>query len=132
MDVFVHAHAIPSIGTLTEANTKGQVRLELDSYFDEMMRIDTSADLAISVDTMHQYVVGPTALKTMMCMLSDELDKRAKVVYPDAIVARVRFQKDVITEYTDTIVDYQSWHHFRNVDHHEDVKELVFPQLSEP
>ena len=31
MDVVVHTHVIPSIGTLTEAKTKAQVRLELDS-----------------------------------------------------------------------------------------------------
>jgi len=53
MDVVVHAHAIPSIGILTEAKTNGQVRQELDSYFDELMRIATSVDLEISVDTMH-------------------------------------------------------------------------------
>lgn len=75
MDVVVHAHAIPSIGTLTQAKTKAQVQLELDSYFDELMHITTSLDLPISADTMHKYVVGPVAWKTMMHMLLDELDR---------------------------------------------------------
>ena len=77
MDVVVHTHAIPSIGTLTQAKTKAKVRLELDSYFDELMHISTSPDLPISANIMHKYVVGLTALKTMMCMLSDELDRGA-------------------------------------------------------
>jgi len=55
------------------------------------MHIDTSENLVISAGTMHQYVVGPAALKTMMCMLSDELDRGARAVYPDAIEARVHF-----------------------------------------
>ena len=71
MDVVVYAHAIPSIRTLTEAKKKAQVLLELDSYFDELMCIATSPDFVISANTMHQYVFGSVALKTMMHMLSD-------------------------------------------------------------
>lgn len=81
MDIVVRVHVILSIGTLTKENTKNQVRLELDMYFNELMRIATSADLAISIDIMHQYVTGLTALKTMMHMLSDGLDWGAKLVY---------------------------------------------------
>ena len=66
MDVFVHTHAIPSIGTLTQAKIKAHVRLELDSYFDKLMFITTSPDLVISEDTMRKYVAGPLTLKTMM------------------------------------------------------------------
>ena len=39
---------------------------------------------------MHKYVVGSAALKTIMCMLSDDLDRGARVVYLDAMEARVR------------------------------------------
>lgn len=53
MDVIVHMHAIPSIGTFTEEKTENQVRLELDMYFDELMRIATNTDLEINADTMH-------------------------------------------------------------------------------
>lgn len=53
MDVVVHAHVIPSIGTLTEEKAKTQVQLELDLYFDKWMRITTNAYLAISADTMN-------------------------------------------------------------------------------
>jgi len=103
----------------------------MDMYFDELMGIATSTDLEIRVDTMHQYVFGLAAPKTMICMLSDELDKGAKSVYPDATEEIVRFQKDVTIEYTDTIMDYQAWHRFDTINHCEDVEELVFPQLSE-
>ena len=127
MDVVVCTHAIPSIGILTYGKTKAQAGLELDSYFDELMRIATSLDVVISEDTMQKYVAGATALKTMMCMLSDELDIGARAMYPDAMEGRVCFQKDVTLEYKETITDYQAWHKFATVDHHEDVEELVFP-----
>ena len=100
-------------------------------YFDKLMCMVTSTHLEISTDTTHQYVVGLVALKTIMCMLSYDLDRGARAVYPDAMEARVSFQKDVTIEYTDTITDYQACHQFANVDHREDVEELVFPQLSE-
>lgn len=61
-------------------------------YFDELMHVSTSVDLEISADTMHQYIVSSAALKTMMHMLSDELDRGGKSVYPDVIEARVFFQ----------------------------------------
>lgn len=59
---------------------------------------------------MHLYVVGLTALKTMIHMLYDELDRGAKSVYLDAMEARVLFQKDVTTEYVETITHYQASH----------------------
>ena len=74
------------------------------------MCIAINPDLPISADIMHKYVVGLVALKTMMCMLSNELDRGARVVYLDVMEARVRFQTDVTTEHTDTIKDYRSWH----------------------
>ncbi len=42
--------------------------------------------------------------------------------------ARVRFQKDIIKEYANTIAHYQAWHQFITEDDEEDVDELVFPQ----
>lgn len=53
MDVIVHTHMILSFGTLTEAKSKNQFRTELDMYFDELMRVATSADLEINIHTMH-------------------------------------------------------------------------------
>jgi len=106
MDVVVHAHAIPSIRTLSQAKTKAQVRLEINSYFDESMHIVTNLDLSINTNTMHKYVIGLVALKTMMYMLSYELDRGALAVYLDAMEARFCFQKYVTLEYTDTIADY--------------------------
>jgi len=90
MDVVLHAHVIPYIGTPTQANKKAQVIL-LDMYFDELMRVATNANLANSVETMHQYAASLAAPKTMMHILSDELDRGAKAVYADATEARVHF-----------------------------------------
>ena len=73
------------------------------------MHVASIVDLEINTNTMHQHVAGPTVLQTMMCMLSDEVDRGAKSVYPDEIEARVFFQKDVTIEYIDTIRGYQSW-----------------------
>ena len=53
MDVVVRAHVIPSIGTLTEAKTKNQVRLEMKTYIDELMHIALCVDLAINANAMH-------------------------------------------------------------------------------
>jgi len=99
-------------------------------YFEHVMHLATNAHLEINTDTMHQYVDGLAALKTMMHMLTNELDRDPKIVYLDAIEARVLFQKDISTDYTYTIMDYQAWHQFTTVNHHEDVEGLVFPQLS--
>jgi len=90
------------------------------------MHIATIPDLPISVDIMHKYAASLDALKTMMRMLSDELDRGAQVVYPDAMEVRSWFQTDVTVEHTDTIRDYQSWHQYVTVDQHEDVKKFDF------
>lgn len=45
MDVIVCMHVIPSIGTLAEEKLKNQVQLELDMYFDQLIRVATSANL---------------------------------------------------------------------------------------
>lgn len=125
------AHTIPSICTLTKAMSKNQVRIELDMYFDELMRVATNTDSEISAHSMHQYVIAPVALKTLMCMLADKLDRGARSMYMDATEARVLFQQDVTIEHADTITDYQASHQFANIDHREDVKDLVFLQLYE-
>jgi len=72
-------------------------------YFDKLMCIVTYTHLEISIDTMHQYVAGSATLKTMMHVLSNELDRGAKSVYPDATEPRVLFQQDVTIEHADTI-----------------------------
>ena len=67
----------------------------------------------------------------MMCILSYELERGAKAMYPDATEARVRLQKYVTKKYTETITYYPAWHQFTNIEYHEDVKELLFPWLSD-
>jgi len=61
-------------------------------YCNKLMHIVTSTHLKINVDTVHQYVAGLATLKMIMCMLSDELDRGAISMYPDAMEVRVRFQ----------------------------------------
>jgi len=103
-----------------------KVRLELDSYFDELMHITSSPNIPISADIMHKYVAGPATLKIMMHMLPNELDRGARAVYPDAIGANVGFQSDVTVEHMDTIRDYKAWHQYVTVDQHEDVEQSDF------
>jgi len=79
-------------------------------YFDKLMRMVTSTLLEINIDIMHQYVAGPTALKTMVCMLSDELDRGARAVYPDTTEVRVFFQQHSTIERMDTITGDQAWY----------------------
>jgi len=86
-------------------------------YFDNLMHMVTSMHLEIDTDTMDQYVASPTTLKTMMCMLSNELEKGAISVYPNATKARVFFQRDVTIECIDTIMNDQSLHQFATIDH---------------
>jgi len=94
-------------------------------YFDNLMCMVTNTHLEIDTDAMHQYVASLATFKAMVCMLSNELDRGAISVYPDAMEARVHFQRDVTIEHTDTITDDQAWHQFATIDHHNDVKELV-------
>ena len=70
------------------------------------MCIATSLDLPISANIMHKYVVDPAALKTMICILLEKLDRGARAVYRDAMEARVKFQIDVTAEHTNAIKDY--------------------------
>ena len=51
-------------------------------YFDELMHVATNTYIEINTNTMHQYVVGPAALKTMMHMLLVELDRRCQINVP--------------------------------------------------
>lgn len=67
-------------------------------YFDKLMCMSTNTQSEIRKITMHQYVVGPNMLKTMMYMLLDEFDRGAISMYLDAIKARVCFQQDVSIE----------------------------------
>lgn len=65
-----------------------------------------------------------------MRMLSDELDKGAISVYPDAMEERVHFQQDVTIKRMDTITEDQAWYQFTTIKHRKDFEELVLPQLS--
>jgi len=107
MDVIVCIHVIPPIWHTHQGEEKKQFWLDLNMYFDKLMHMVTSTHLKINTDTMDQYVVGPTALKMMMHMLSDELDRGAISMYSDATEARVHFQKDVTFECVNTIKDNQ-------------------------
>lgn len=62
------------------------------------MHIANILDLSISVDTMNKYVVGTAGPKTLMHMISVELDTRAREVYPDAMEEIFHFQEYVTLE----------------------------------
>ena len=64
----------------------------MNMYFDKFMCMVTNTHLEINIDTTHQYVVRPTTLKKMMCMLSYEFNRGAISVYSNATDARVQFQ----------------------------------------
>lgn len=111
MDVMiVHMHVIPPIWHTHQSKDKKKVWLKLNMYFDKLMCMVTNTYLEISIDTMHEYVACPTALKTVMCILSNELDKGSISVYADAMEVRVFFQQDVTIERIDTITNDQAWH----------------------
>jgi len=59
--------------------------------FDKLMCMVTSTHLEISTNTMNQYVAGPTGLKMMMHMLTDELDTKVISLCSDATKVRARF-----------------------------------------
>ena len=111
----MHTHMIPSLGTLSWTKTKKKVQQELDSYFDKLIHTATSLDFPISVDIMHKYVASPTTLKKMMGMLTDELDRGARELYPDVMEARFKLQINVTVKHTDTINDYRSWRQYVTV-----------------
>jgi len=55
----------------------------------------------------------------------------SKTIFPDAMEARVRFQKDTIKQFGDTIMQYQAWHQYVIEKHQVEVAKLVFPQALE-
>lgn len=73
---------------------------------------------------MQKYIGGLVKANTMLLMLQNELDKGSKTIYPDAMLARVHFQKDTITQ-------YQAWHQYVTEMHQVDVVGLDFPQTPE-
>lgn len=92
MDVIACMYAIPPICHTHRGEDKKKDQLELNMYFDMLMHMVTNTHLEINTNIMHQYVAGPAALKTMMHMILDELDRGAILVYPNTIEARVRLQ----------------------------------------
>ena len=86
MHVIVRTYAILPFWHTHQGEDKRQVRQAMNVYSDKFMRTTANTCLEISADTMHQYVASPTALKTMMCMLSKVLDRGAISVYTDATV----------------------------------------------
>ena len=69
MHAIMHTHVIPPIWHTNRGEDKKQAQLVLNMYFNKLMCMVTKTHLEIRTDTMHQYVAGPTTLKTMMCML---------------------------------------------------------------
>lgn len=74
-------HAIQPIQHTHQGEDKKQVQLELNMYFDKLMRMTASPHLKISTDIMHQCVSSPTTPKKTMHMLADELDEEDKPMH---------------------------------------------------
>ena len=110
---------------------KNQVMLDVEKYIEKLMRKATSDDLQLSKENMQKYIGGLATLKTLWHILQDELNKGFITIYPEAMEARVHFDKDVTKQYGDTIAQYQVWYQFLTEDHRKEVTELVFPQTSE-
>jgi len=77
MHVIVCTHAIQLLQHTHQGKDKKQVHLEMNMYFDKLMRMTTNTHLKINIDTMHQCVFGSAAPKKSMRMLADELDEWA-------------------------------------------------------
>jgi len=101
-------HKIHSIRILTQALRKNQVMLDVDKYIKQLMCIATSDELQISIKNMKRYIIVPTTLKTVFCILQDELDRGFRTIYLESMEARVCFDKDVIKQYKNTIEKYQA------------------------
>lgn len=100
-----------------QGKDKKKVWLKLKMHFNKSMCMITGTHLKINTDTMHQYVSGLAALKTMMHILSNELDRGSILVYSNETEVRVFFQKDVTIECMNTIMDDQilaSVHHHQS------------------
>lgn len=83
--------------------SKNKFMPDVDNYIEHLMHVATSDDLQLSVENMQRYISGLATIKKMLCMLQDELDKDFRTIYPESMKARVRFDKDVIKQYGDTI-----------------------------
>lgn len=92
----VRMHKISSIGSLTVDREKNQVSLEINRYMKHLNWEATNDDLEVSTEKMQKYISGPVIVKTMLRMLQDELEKGSQIIYPQAMEARVHFQKDTI------------------------------------
>lgn len=100
----VRKHRIPSISSLTDAKPKNQVRLEIDDYMEKLRWEATREDLEMNSHNMQKYTSGPVKVNTMLHMIQNELDTGSKTIYPDSMEARVRFHKDTIKQFGDTII----------------------------
>jgi len=54
----------------------------------------TREDMEMTAHNMQRYIGGPVMVNTMLHMLQKKLDIGSKTIYPDAMEARVLYQKD--------------------------------------
>ena len=80
---------------------------------------------------MQNYIGVPAQINTRLLLLKKEIQTGCKSMYPNAMEARDHVQEDVTIELMDTITDDQAWNPFATIEDHEDVEEMVFPQLFE-
>lgn len=61
--------------------------LEFDRYIEKLVREATNNDLQLSIEKMQKYISGPATLRTMLCILRDEMEKGSRSIYSEAMEA---------------------------------------------
>lgn len=108
LDILVRTHHIPSVGSLTKAKPKNQVQQEINEYLEQLIQNAIKEDLELDKQNMQKYVDGPVQVREMLLMLQNELKNGSKTLYLNSMEARVYFQLDIITQFGDTITQYQA------------------------
>lgn len=131
LDFLVRKHQIPSIRSLTKAKPKKQVWKEVKEYLKQLRQETIREDLELSSHNMKIFISVPVKVKTLLVMCQNELDTGSKIVYLDAMEARVHFQQDIIKKFGDSITQYKAWNQYVIEKKQVEVVELDFPQTPE-
>ena len=65
--------------------------MEVEEYLKQLRQDATREDLELSAHRMQKFIGGPVKVKTTLLMLQNKLDTSSKIMYLDAMDARVCF-----------------------------------------
>lgn len=74
--------------------------------------MDTREDLGLNRQNMQTYIDGPIYIKTMLLLIEKEVQTSSKILYLDDMEAIFLLQPNTISQFRDTIEQYQSWHQY--------------------